>query len=490
MFLIFTPIFYANRKPHIGHNYTLYISTYINKFHKCLGSSSYIISGTDEHGDKIYKDFQENHKDIKNFADFISHKRNIFLENLFKKFQITSIFGTHSLSHISFVNKITKQLIQSKYIYTGEYSGIYYKNTCEYINQLEYEKLDQSDKEKTYTLKEQGYYLKFSADNKEKIKQNLLVTEKYKEFAHQIIDNGKDLFITRISTDENKIHSCPFIQENKIDYVFYVWYDAILYYINILILYNRSVTQSIIVIGKDILSFHCLLLQNLCLIMFGYMPFQIVVHGIITTNELKVSKSKHNEEETNEILSQYGELVYSYLLSKPFHEDTELKEDGIVSYKNYIENNVRNAYKRVFGLLPKYESFYNKHHYSLLNENLIGSGLYGACEKVLFELNEMFSKPENGIIYKKLVHIASLLNENIDKNKLWDAQESKIYEFTECLNTCKLMLLMEYILCVPGVEEIFKTLEEPIFGELAKLPKFNNKIINKKIDINIFNLQI
>lgn len=52
-FFITTPIYYVNAKPHLGHAYTTVVADSLARFHKLLGDDTLLLTGTDEHGDKI-----------------------------------------------------------------------------------------------------------------------------------------------------------------------------------------------------------------------------------------------------------------------------------------------------------------------------------------------------------------------------------------------------------------------------------------------------
>ena len=52
-YFVTTPIYYANAEPHIGHTYTSVIVDTLVRWHRLLGETTYSVSGTDEHGEKM-----------------------------------------------------------------------------------------------------------------------------------------------------------------------------------------------------------------------------------------------------------------------------------------------------------------------------------------------------------------------------------------------------------------------------------------------------
>src|SRR5690242_11067021 len=54
-FYLTTPIYYVNDRPHIGHVYTTVLADAIARFHRQMGETTWFLTGTDEHGQKVEK---------------------------------------------------------------------------------------------------------------------------------------------------------------------------------------------------------------------------------------------------------------------------------------------------------------------------------------------------------------------------------------------------------------------------------------------------
>lgn len=50
---ITTPIYYVNDVAHIGHAYTTIIADMLARYSRLIGHNTYLLTGTDEHGQKI-----------------------------------------------------------------------------------------------------------------------------------------------------------------------------------------------------------------------------------------------------------------------------------------------------------------------------------------------------------------------------------------------------------------------------------------------------
>ena len=50
---ITTPIYYVNAEPHLGHTYTTVVADTLKRYYRAIGYDAFLLTGTDEHGDKI-----------------------------------------------------------------------------------------------------------------------------------------------------------------------------------------------------------------------------------------------------------------------------------------------------------------------------------------------------------------------------------------------------------------------------------------------------
>ena len=55
MFYATTPIYYVNDVPHIGHAYTTVMTDFLVRFQRLDGGEAYFLTGTDEHGEKVFQ---------------------------------------------------------------------------------------------------------------------------------------------------------------------------------------------------------------------------------------------------------------------------------------------------------------------------------------------------------------------------------------------------------------------------------------------------
>src|SRR5690554_7880106 len=74
-FYIATPIFYVNDVPHIGHAYTEVAADVLARWHRQSGDDTWLLTGTDEHGQKILRTAVANGVNPKEWADRSEERR-------------------------------------------------------------------------------------------------------------------------------------------------------------------------------------------------------------------------------------------------------------------------------------------------------------------------------------------------------------------------------------------------------------------------------
>ncbi|MGD9040691.1 MAG: class I tRNA ligase family protein, partial [Desulfobacteraceae bacterium] len=122
-FYITTPIYYVNAEPHIGHAYTTIVADVLNRFHILSGSTTYFLTGTDEHGDKIVAAAEKAGKSTSEYVDSMSQLFRI----LWPKLNITNDYfiRTTDPGHQETVKLILNKVKEKDDIYFSDYEGLY-----------------------------------------------------------------------------------------------------------------------------------------------------------------------------------------------------------------------------------------------------------------------------------------------------------------------------------------------------------------------------
>jgi methionyl-tRNA synthetase len=68
-FYVTTPIYYPSGKPHIGHAFTTIYADVLCRYKKLIGFDAFMLTGMDEHGQKIERAAKEANKSPKEYVD-------------------------------------------------------------------------------------------------------------------------------------------------------------------------------------------------------------------------------------------------------------------------------------------------------------------------------------------------------------------------------------------------------------------------------------
>ncbi|HEH4546057.1 TPA: methionine--tRNA ligase [Campylobacter coli] len=359
-----TPIYYVNDVPHLGHAYTTIIADTLARFYRLQGHETRLLTGTDEHGQKIEQAAKIRNSTPKEYADKISSE----FKKLWDEFEITyDIYArTTDTRHVEFVKAMFLKMWQKGDIYKDEYEG-HYCISCESFfakSQLINECGCPDCGKDTSLLKEESYFFKLSK-YQDKILQwydkedPILPKNKKNELINFVQSGLKDLSITRTSFDWG-IEIPEEIKDDK--HIIYVWLDALFIYISSLDYQSQGENAKfwpahIHLVGKDILRFHAIYWPAFLMSVDLPLPKFIGAHGWWTKEGEKMSKSKGNVVKPKEAVDAYGLEAFRYFLLRevPFGNDGDFSESVLINRINTeLGNEFGNLLNRIIGMSIKY----------------------------------------------------------------------------------------------------------------------------------------
>lgn len=453
---ITTPIYYVNDVPHLGHAYTTIIADTLARFYRLQGHETRLLTGTDEHGQKIEQAAKIRNSTPKEYADKISFE----FKKLWDEFEITyDIYArTTDTRHIEFVKAMFLKMWQKGDIYKDEYEG-HYCISCESFftqSQLINDCSCPDCGKQTRILKEESYFFKLSK-YQDKIlqwyeeKDPILPKNKKNELIIFVQSGLKDLSITRTSFDWG-IKLPQEINDDK--HIIYVWLDALFIYISSLDFQSKGENAKfwpahVHLVGKDILRFHAIYWPAFLMSVDLPLPKFIGAHGWWTKEGEKMSKSKGNVVKPKEVVDAYGLEAFRYFLLRgvPFGNDGDFSESVLINRINTeLGNEFGNLLNRIIGMSTKYSQgniskegvlkFYNtelnqaKEHLNLAVEFLENL----QCNRYLEEL------------FKAL----SVANLAISKYEPWNLiKANKIKEANALIGLCANILAKTSLLLSP-----------------------------------------
>ena len=364
-FYITTAIAYTSRKPHIGNSYEIVLTDAIARYKRLQGYDVFMLTGTDEHGQKIEEYAQKAGVTPKEYVDKVSGEiREIcdLLNTSYDKF-----IRTTDPYHEKTVQKIFKKLYDQGDIYKGHYEGMYC-TPCESFwteSQLVDGKCPDCGRE-VKPAKEEAYFLRLSKYQKQleefiENNENFIYPEaRKKEMLNNFIKPGlQDLCVSRTSFK----WGIPVTFDDK--HVIYVWIDALSNYITALgydpdgssDLYKKYWPADVHIIGKDIVRFHTIYWPIMLMALGEPLPKQVFGHPWLLFGEDKMSKSRGNVIYADDLVKLLGvDAVRYYLVSEmPYANDGSITYETIIErYNSDLANTFGNLVNRTIAMQNKY----------------------------------------------------------------------------------------------------------------------------------------
>lgn len=365
---ITTPIYYVNDVAHIGHAYTTIIADMLARYSRLTGLNTFLLTGTDEHGQKISQSAELRGKTPKEYADEISGK----FKTLWDDFDIIydKFIRTTDEEHKLGVQKAFQTMFDKGDIYKGEYEG-FYCVSCETFfteKQLVDEQFCPDCGRPTSIVKEESYFFKLSKYEDKLIKwyedneDCILPRAKKNEISNFVKGGLRDLSISRTSFDWG-VKLPDSMNEPK--HVMYVWLDALMNYITALGYGTDDKNMNfwpanVQLVGKDILRFHAIYWPAFLMSLDLPLPKHIAAHGWWTRDGEKMSKSKGNVVDPKQVADAYGLDAFRYFMLRevPFGQDGDFSQKALIDRINSdLGNDLGNLLNRISGMSGKYFDF-------------------------------------------------------------------------------------------------------------------------------------
>ena len=428
-----TAIDYVNAPPHLGHALEKIQADVFSRYFRKKGKEVYFLTGTDEQSLKTVKAAKKEGISPKALVDKNSQKFFELKEILDLSFD--DFIRTTEKRHIKGAQKLWN--LCKKDIYKKKYKGLYCVGCEEFYKKEELENgLCPEHKTKPELLEEENYFFRLTKYQKklqEILEKNKIeiVPEKRKNEILSFLKKGlEDICISRsIERSKGWGIDVPGDRTQKM----WVWFDALSNYINALTFSENSLNfqkfwqknQNIWhIIGKGILRFHAVYWPGILLSAGLNLPSKILVHGYITIEGQKMSKSLGNVISPKEVVKKTNKSALRWFLLREIPSD----EDGDFSFdklkKRYFEDlvqNIGNLFSRAFSLGLSYQKD--------------GKKIEGK-EKKFKKITQKSSLIEKHILNfkfhlatKELTLLSKEGNVFVEKKRLWENSKNKKEDF-------------------------------------------------------------
>ena len=426
-FYITTAIAYTSRKPHIGNAYDIVLADMIARYKRMQGYDVFLMTGSDEHGQKIEQYANEAGISPKEYVDNVSSQIKKVWDSLNTSYN--KFIRTTDEDHVNAVKKIFKKLYDQGDIYKGYYEGKYCV-PCESFftpSQLVDGKCPDCGREVT-DAKEEAYFLKLSKYQDkllEYYEQNpdfIKPESRKNEMINNFLKPGlSDLCVSRSSFT----WGIPVEFDNK--HIIYVWIDALSNYITGIGYdpdgsseqYKKLWPADLHVIGKDIVRFHTIYWPIILMALGEPLPKQVLGHPWLLVGEDKMSKSKGNVIYADDLAERFGiDAVRYYLLSEmPFTQDgTITYESFITKFNSDLANTLGNLVNRSIAMTNKY--FGGKAVYADAQEDC-DRDLITCVGNTVEKYRNAMESYHNADACDAVINLAKRCNKYIDETTPW-----------------------------------------------------------------------
>ena len=491
-FYITTPLYYVNDEPHIGHAYTTILADVLARYQRILGNDVFFLTGTDEHGQKVQEAAEKrNVKPEEHVNEYVLRFKDVWKQ---LNIDYDDFIRTTEKRHTDRVKEVLTHLKNKGDIYLSEYEGLYSVSEERFITDKEAE---EGNFKEIKVLKEKNYFFKMSKYQKKLIQHikshpDFIQPETRKnEIIGFLKQNLNDLCISRPKSRLSWGIELPFDKE----YVAYVWFDALLNYITAIGWGNDEKKflnywpANYHLMGKDILTTHCVYWPTMLLACNIELPKTIFAHGWWLMEKEKMSKSVGNTIKPLELAADYGVDALRYFLMR----NMVLGQDASYSFKIFKErynadlaNDFGNLVNRIFILIKK--NYDNKiptpGNYDNIDLEIISN-----TKKLSLKIQQHIDKLKIHDAIEDTLNILRSINKFLEVKQPWKTVKISNAQGSESATTLYISADILRISCCflyPVMPEKTKTILESLnnkqtkdiynfaFGEL----KTNNEILS------------
>lgn len=367
-FSITTPIYYVNDVPHIGSAYTTIAADVIARFQRLQGKPVRMVTGTDEHGQKIQRTAEAAGRLPQAHCDLIAESFVSLWQQL--NIQVDSFIRTTDPRHEQIVKEFFQRVWQKGDIYQGQQQG-WYCVSCEEFKEerdlLENRRCPLHPNKEVEWRDEQNFFFRLSKyqqalEDLYQSQPEFIQPESRRNEVLNFVGQGlQDFSISRVNVE----WGIPLPADPS--QTIYVWFDALLAYVTALLEPGQEATLAnatakwypfnIHLIGKDILRFHAVYWPAMLMSADLPLPERVFGHGFLTKDGQKISKTLGNVIDPVDLVSRYNAdaVRYYFLKEIEFGRDGDFNEERFVNTINAdLANDLGNLLNRTLKLAQKY----------------------------------------------------------------------------------------------------------------------------------------
>ena len=365
---ITTPLYYVNALPHVGSAYTTMAADALARFYRLQGRPTLLITGTDEHGQKIERTAEQLGRSPQDHCDGVVVEFKHLWDLL--HIQYDRFSRTTDPRHEAIVREFFQRVYDQGDIYSGQQQG-WYCVACEEFKEerdlLENKHCPIHSNQAVEWRDERNYFFRLSRY------QNALETlyteqpdfiqpaSRRNEVLSFVSRGLQDFSISRVNL------RWGFPVPTDPDQTLYVWFDALLGYVTALLEPDQEPTLenalahwwpiNLHLIGKDILRFHAVYWPAMLMSAGLPLPGRVFGHGFLTKDGQKMGKSLGNTLDPIALTEHYGAdaVRYYFLKEIEFGRDGDFNETRFIQTLNAdLANDLGNLLNRTISMAKRY----------------------------------------------------------------------------------------------------------------------------------------
>lgn len=359
-----TTLPYVNADPHVGFALEIVQADALARWRRLLGDEVVFNTGTDEHGQKIWQKAQEEGMDPKAYCDAYAAKFDGLKAAL--DLTYTHFIRTTDAHHVEAAQEFWRRCKAAGDIYKKAYQ-VKYCVGCELEktdSELEGGRCPIHPNREVESLDEENYFFAWSKYGGKLLAHyeahpDFVVPEgRFNEIKAFVGRGLQDFSVSRLKAKMPWGIAVP----DDPDHVMYVWFDALVNYVSTLGWPRpgsdfESFWPGTQVAGKDNLRQQSAMWQGMLLSAGLPMSRQVFIHGFVTAEGQKMSKSLGNVVNPYDLVAEYGtDAVRYYLLGAiPSHNDGDFSKvlfDD--TYASKLANGIGNLAARTLTMAHKY----------------------------------------------------------------------------------------------------------------------------------------
>lgn len=424
-FYVTTPIYYVNDRPHIGHAYTTILADVLARYHRRWGEDTFFLTGVDEHGQKVQQAAQAAGISPQEHCDRMARQ---FIQAWQKLgIQYDFFMRTTSSFHKAAVQNVLQKLYDQGEIYAAEYGGYYcvgcerFYTPKELVDGLCPQHLKAPDfiKEKNYFFRMSNYQA-WLIEYIESHPEFIQPASRRNEVLGFLKNPLGDLCISRPKSRLQWGIELPF--DNA--YVTYVWFDALLNYITGIGYpadeqnFERYWPADIHLIGKDIVTTHCVYWPTMLKAIGLPLPKTIFAHGWWMVNETKMSKSLQNIVQPLDLIDAYGVDPVRYFLMR----DMVLGADANFSVEMFVKRYNAELANDLGNLVSRVATLINKNFGTIPEPAAYGSAeeeIKAQAQELPGKVNELIGRLQLTEALDEVITFVRALNKYMEQRQPW-----------------------------------------------------------------------